>query len=269
MANVLDPMDIKQIFSLHIDGLSNRKIAQTLGLSRNTVNQYISWLSASDYQATELLSMKAYELRELFPSRTTIKNDRYDALIRYFENNKSSRNHPGFTFLHHYEEYRQLDDDPYSYTQFLEHYRRKYPVEKDYMKLDHAAGQETFIDFAGKKLQIVDRDTGEVTIVEVFVAILPYSQYTYVQACMTQKRADLISCRRNALLFFQGVPRAIVSDNLKSAVNRASKYEAEVNRTFKDFARHFNCVINPTRSYAAQDTALVALTSRDFVIVVE
>ncbi|SDC92929.1 Helix-turn-helix domain-containing protein, partial [Algoriphagus faecimaris] len=44
MANVLDPMDIKQIFSLHRDGLSNRKIALTLGISRNTINQYISWL---------------------------------------------------------------------------------------------------------------------------------------------------------------------------------------------------------------------------------
>jgi hypothetical protein len=30
-------MDIKQIFSLHIDGLSNRKIAQTLGLSSNWI----------------------------------------------------------------------------------------------------------------------------------------------------------------------------------------------------------------------------------------
>lgn len=50
MANVLDPMDIKQIFSLHRDGLSNRKIASVLGISRNTVNQYISWLRASILQ---------------------------------------------------------------------------------------------------------------------------------------------------------------------------------------------------------------------------
>ncbi|SDD85585.1 hypothetical protein SAMN04488104_10818, partial [Algoriphagus faecimaris] len=88
MANVLDPMDIKQIFSLHRDGLSNRKIALTLGISRNTINQYISWLLSSDYQAGELLSMNEQELRELFPSRTTIKNNRYDSLMRYFENNK-------------------------------------------------------------------------------------------------------------------------------------------------------------------------------------
>lgn len=257
MANILDPMDLKQILTLHIDGLSNRRIAVILGISRNTVNTYIKLFSASDYPFTSLLELDNAALAELFSSYTTIDTDRHNELMLFFEGVNRARNHPGFTFLYHYQQYVERSKDPYSYTQFLEHYRRKYPIEKGSMKLDHVAGQEMFIDFAGKKLQIVDRDAGEVTNVEVFVAILPYSQYTYVQACMTQRRADLISCCRNALQFFQGVPRAIVSDNLKSAVNRASKYEAEINRTFKDFARHYNCVINPTRSYAAQDKALV------------
>ena len=85
MANVLDPMDIKQIFSLHRDGFSNRKIGAVLGISRNTVNQYISWLAASDYDVDEVLSLTNPKLRELFPSRTTIKNDRSDGLMLYFE----------------------------------------------------------------------------------------------------------------------------------------------------------------------------------------
>ena len=74
---------------------------------------------------------------------------------------------------------------------------------------------------------------------------------------MSQKREDLISSMGNALSFFGGVPKAIVSDNLKSAVTRASKYEPDINRSFKDFAQHYNCVINPTRSYSPQDKALV------------
>ncbi|WP_245576558.1 sigma factor-like helix-turn-helix DNA-binding protein, partial [Flexithrix dorotheae] len=35
-------MDLKQIITLHLDGLSNRKIGKTLGISRNTVNQYMA-----------------------------------------------------------------------------------------------------------------------------------------------------------------------------------------------------------------------------------
>ncbi|SDF26133.1 Integrase core domain-containing protein, partial [Pricia antarctica] len=168
-----------------------------------------------------------------------------------------ARNHPGFTFLHHYHEYAQSAREPYGYTQFLEHYRRKYAKIKGSMKLEHEAGKEMFIDYAGKKLHIVDRETGELLPVEVFVAILPNSQYTYVEACKSQKRGDLIGSCENALHFYGGVPKAIVSDNLKSAVSRASKYEADINRGFKDFARHYDCVINPARGYSPQDKALV------------
>ncbi|NJW55725.1 transposase, partial [Salinimicrobium sp. CDJ15-91] len=101
-------------------------------------------------------------------------------------------------------------------------------------------GNEMYIDYTGKKLHIVDKDTGELIPVEVFIAILPNSQYTYVEASLSQKREDLITSCGNALQFYGGVPKAIVSDNLKSAVTRASKYEPEINRSFKDFARHYN-----------------------------
>lgn len=257
MANTLDPMDLKQIITLHLDGASNRRIGSTLGISRNTVNSYMQLFTASDYSLQELLGMDTYRLSELFSSHTTVDTARHNELMLYFEGVNKARNHPGFTFLHHYQQYVAQAHEPYSYTQFLEHYRRKYPREKGSMKLDHVAGEEMFIDFAGKKLHITDKETGELIPVEIFVAILPCSHYTYVRACMSQKRGDLITCCADALRFFGGVPKAIVSDNLKSAVNRASRYEADVNRSFKDFARHYNCVISPTRGYSPQDKALV------------
>ena len=257
MANTLDPMDLKQIITLHLDGYSNRKIGIALSISRNTVNTYMRFFNGSGYTFKELLSFDNARLEVLFTSRTTIDNGRYDTLMRYFEGMNKARDHPGFTFLYHYNEYAQRAKEPYGYTQFMEHYRRKYAKVKGSMKLDHEAGKEMFIDFAGKKLHIVDRDTGELVPVEVFVAILPHSQYTYVEACRSQKREDLIGATQNALHYYGGAPRAIVSDNLKSAVTRASRYEAQINRSFKDFARHYNCVINPARGYSPQDKALV------------
>lgn len=55
------------------------------------------------------------------------------------------------------------------------------------MKLEHEAGKELFIDFAGKKLHITDRNTSEKIPVEVFVTILPHSQYTYCKRAKVQK----------------------------------------------------------------------------------
>lgn len=257
MANTLDPMDLKQILTLYKDGLSNRKIADTLSISRNTVNSYIKRLKGSSYSIDALLDFDNSKLEELFTFKTTLNINRQDELMRYFERVNKARNHPGFTFQYHYEEYRDSAEHPYSYTQFLEHYRRKYADVKGSLKLEHDPGKELFVDFSGRKLEIIDKETGEIIPVEVFVAILPNSHYTYIEACRSQKREDFIACCANALNFYGGVPKAIVSDNLKSAVTRASKYEANINRSFKDFARHYNCVINPTRTYAPQDKALV------------
>ncbi len=257
MANTLDPMDLKQILSLHLDGLSNRKIGKTLGISRNTINQYMRLFKASEHELQELLSFDDLKLERLFTIHTTIDNERFNRLMSYFNKMNSKLNHPGFTYGYHYECYRNSTKNPYSYTQFLEHYHRKFPKEKGSMKLEHIAGEAMFVDYAGKKLHLVNKETGELEDVEVFVAILPSSQYTYVEACRSQKLEDFIHCCENALRFYGGVPKTIVCDNLKSAVTRSSKYEAQINRSFKDFARHYNCAVNPTRTYSPQDKALV------------
>ena len=53
MTNILDPMDLKQIITLHLDGVSNRRIGSILGISRNTVNTYMRLFTASDYSFEE------------------------------------------------------------------------------------------------------------------------------------------------------------------------------------------------------------------------
>ncbi len=114
-----------------------------------------------------------------------------------------------------------------------------------------------FIDFTGKKLQIVDVNTGEVQEVEVFVAILGCSQYTFVMAVASQKKEDFIEACQAALHFYGGVPEVIVPDNLRSAVKKASRYEAELNDSFAAFAAHYSTYIFPARAYKPKDKALV------------
>ncbi|SEN66516.1 Homeodomain-like domain-containing protein, partial [bacterium A37T11] len=65
MANILDPMDLKQIITLHLDGVSNRRIGSILGISRNTVNTYMQLFAASEYSPGELLRFDTAALSEL------------------------------------------------------------------------------------------------------------------------------------------------------------------------------------------------------------
>jgi hypothetical protein len=92
---------------------------------------------------------------------------------------------------------------------------------------------------------------------EVFVAILGASQYTYVEAVEDQGLDSFLETVQNALYYFGGAPCAIVPDNLKSAVTKADRYEPEVNRNFKALGLHYNTVILPARAYKAKNKALV------------
>lgn len=130
MANKLDPMDLKQILILHLEGYSNRKIGSVLGISRNTVNTYMQLFAGHEYSFQELLGLDTFVLSELFSSHTTLDPVRHNELMLYFEGVNKAQNHPGFTFLYHYQQYVELATEPYSFTQFLEHYRRKYPKKK-------------------------------------------------------------------------------------------------------------------------------------------
>lgn len=108
-------------------------MAHTLGISRNTVNTYMHLFAASAYSLEELLSFETLQLSELFPSLTTVDTQHHNQLMLYFETVNKARNHPGFTFLYHYNQYTETAVNPYSYTQFMEHYNRKCKQEKGSM----------------------------------------------------------------------------------------------------------------------------------------
>lgn len=88
-------------------------------------------------------------------------------------------------------------------------------------------------------MPVIQMDTGEVINAEVFISVLGASQLTYVEAVLSQCKEDFISCCEHALVYYGGVPKAIVPDNLKSAVIKSSPYEPTLNQVFENFALHY------------------------------
>lgn len=80
------------------------------------------------------------------------------------------------------------------------------------MRQNHKAGEKAFVDYSGKRPQVVDPKTGEARKVELFIAVLGASSFTYAEATETQRSHDWISSNERALRYFQGVPRALVPD---------------------------------------------------------
>lgn len=154
-------------------------------------------------------------------------------------------------------EYKKLHIPSYGETSFYFHYNQWRKKVNPAMHIEHKVGDKMYVDFAGATLQYVDTDTGEIKTAQVFVAILGWSQYAYVEAMESQMIEEFIAACENAIRYFMGVPLALVPDNLKSAVNKASSYEPTVNENFKAFADHYGIAILPARSRKPQDKAHV------------
>ncbi|MFN8255705.1 MAG: hypothetical protein U0W24_08460 [Bacteroidales bacterium] len=101
------------------------------------------------------------------------------------------------------------------------------------MVLTHEPAQKLFVDFAGKKLSYVDKQTGEIIECPVFVACLPHSDYSFAMAVRSQSIEDFIHALQSCLKAIEGSPKILVPDNLKAAVIKTSKYEPELNQALK------------------------------------
>src|SRR5690625_838263 len=249
----IDIMDLRLLIQLKSKGMSNRKVAEALGVSRNTVNTYVRTFSEHQLSYQRLSEFSDAELAELFPRPDYKDTERYEQLTGYFPSFAKELQKTGCTLQILWKEYLENHPDGYRYTQFATYFRQWAGKTRASGILNHKAGQKLFIDFAGKTFPYTDRQTGETRQAQIFVAILPASQYTYVQAVDTQRREDLVDCISGCLQWLGGVPKALVSDNLKAAVSKGHKYAPLINKTLKDLALHYGCVIDPTRPYHAQD----------------
>ncbi len=256
--NPINMIKIRQILRLHCQGYSKLAIAAQSGVSRNTLKKYIKEFTASNLTFEEICELSDKDLEDLFikPAESPL-NDRLQILFNLFPSIDKALKKKGVTRYILWEEYKRTHPDGLGISQFKRYYAQWKSQVNPTMHMEHKAGDKLYVDFAGDKLSIIDKQSGEITQVEVFVAILGASQLTYVEAVMTQTKEDFIAACENTLHYCGGVPAAIVPDNLKSAVTKSSKYEPTLNETFADFAEHYSTTILPARAYRPRDKALV------------
>jgi transposase len=252
---------IKQIIRYHHQGMGIKRITKLSRTSRNTVKLYLSKYKASGLTEQEIDSMDEFTLHRMFssdsPKEMARKDPRYVGLELLLPEIVKSLRKRGMTIEKQWKIYASKELNHYQRTQFGDYVREYIGKSKSSMLIEHKAGDKLYLDYAGDKLHLIDKESGEVSDVEVFVGILPHSQLIYVRACQTQSTADFIECAQNCLEHIGGSPAAIVTDNLKAAVIKSSKYEPRLNQAFESFGEHYSTAILPCRAYKPKDKALV------------
>jgi transposase len=250
--------DYREVLRLRSLGFNNSQIATSMGLSRPTVIGIVqrSMSQGLDWQTAEGLSDRELSER-LFPpeaEKSGYKMPDYDWVHREMAK-------PGVTLQLLWFEYsdrcRETGEIPYQLTQFKKYYRDHVVKSKATMHIHRKPGEIMEVDWAGQTAELVDSDTGEIIPAYVFVTVLPYSGYSYVEAFLSQDQEAWIAAHVNAYNFFGGVTRILVPDNLKTGVVKNTRTEIVLNKAYQEMAEHYGTAVIPARVRAPKDKATV------------
>jgi transposase len=237
-------------------GLSERAIAASLGLGKGSVGAYLRRAREAGlgWPLPEGLDDDSLELL-LFPAAPTVPDP--DRPVPDWAAMDMELRKPGVTRMLLWQEYRADHPGGFGYTWFCTHFEAWKGRVRPSMRQTHVGGEKVFVDFAGDTIDIVDPGTGEVRAAKLFVAAMGASSYTYAEAVASEGLEDWIGAHTRMFGYLGGVPKAVVPDNLKSAVIKPDRYDPGLNRTYAEMAEHYGTAILPARVRRPKDKAKV------------
>ena len=252
-------LQIRRVLQLLQRGVSHRQISREINISRNTVRDYVYKFIKTGLSHTQLLALNDGALSEILLNKppSIQKDKRYELLAPRIPELLKELNRTGVTRLLLWKEYCRHHPNAYSYQQFCYHLSTHQMMNQAVMHFEHAAGEKAEIDFAGKKMHYIDKQTGEVIECSVLVAVLLHSGYTYVEALPSASMVHVVDFLNRCMAYFGGVPTYVVSDNMKQTVKSANRYEPSFTELINQWSVHYNTTFLATRVCKPRDKATV------------
>ena len=249
---------VKEVLRLRALGLNQHQIARSCSIAQSTVHEYmkaaeaagIGWPPPPDWDDRRLEEV-------LFPARPEAADRRRQPLPDFHALRQELQSHKHLTLQLVWEEYRQTHPGGYGYSRFCDLYREWVRRQDVVLRQSHRAGEKLFVDWAGDTIPIYDPHNGAVEQVSVFVAVMGASSYTFAKATLRQELPHWIGAHVEAFEFFGGVPEMVVPDNCRTGVQRACRYEPDLNPTYQEMAAHYGVAVVPARPYKPRDKAKV------------
>jgi transposase len=126
--------------------------------------------------------------------------------------------------------------------------RRLEPVHAlPFRRLEREPGEEAQVDF-GTGAPIIEPN-GKRKKTYVFRIVLSFSRKAYSEVVYRQTTDDFLRCLESAFRHFGGAPRCLVLDNLRAAVSKPDWFDPEINPKVRSFGDYYGVAFWPTRPY--------------------
>nr|WP_258075491.1 IS21 family transposase [Legionella pneumophila] len=228
--NMLGADTVVEIKILYRQGISIREISKRLGISRNTVRTYISQKDKPSYKK------RAERVSKLEPYKSYIKERLANASPEWI---------PAPVLE------REIREQGYEGSIRLLRYfmaeLRPLKAQSCVIRYETEAGKQMQVDWA-----VFRRGQSPLS---AFVAILGYSRYGYVEFVENERFETLKRCHHHAFEYFQGVPKEVLYDNMKTVIIQRHAYGSGLHRfhsSLWEFAKEAGFLPRVCQPYRAQ-----------------
>ena len=219
-------------------------------IGSSTVQRILKRFEASGLTLQELRTLEPGTVEELIypPANLQRKDIPLPAFQLYYDriHARGSKVNIAYCWI----EYKQAHPDGYEQTQFYEYYNRfvetHYGKHEAAMAVGRVPGEKMYIDWVGDQPELLtDRETGELRKVHIFTTTLGLSSLIYAEAFPNEKLPCFIEGTVHALSFYEGVPKYLVPDNLKTAVIKHTRDELVLQSAYSDLEDFYDTIVLP------------------------
>lgn len=236
------------------------EISRQHGVSRNTIKKYRNLLNEVGDKSTPVPDMDDEQLSKQIqsPKKVEGNDSRYGRLLNRKEQYLKALSRKHMTKQLLWEQYKEEEQDQaYSNSQFSYYLHKWESQQKPVMVLGSKPGERLEVDYAGDKLEYIDKESGEIKRCEMLVCVLPYSDLIYCEAQEDQAQTNFVEGIGRALIYTGSVPKLIISDNLKSGVKKPDRYEPELTELCEQMSLYYGTHMSATRVRKPRDKASV------------
>ena len=219
-----------EIKILHRQGVGIREIARQTGLSRNTVRKYLRSEAEPHYSARPPRAGKLAPYEDYIRERLAAARPQWIPAT-VIEREIRALGYQGSIRLLRY---------------FMAELRPA-PRPDPVVRFETEPGQQMQVDWG-----VFRRGRQPLS---AFVATLGWSRYSYVEFVTNEQFGTLKHCHESAFAYFQGVPREVLYDNMRTVVHQRHAYGRDQHRfhpALWDFAKHAGFTPRLCRPYRAK-----------------
>ena len=241
-------INVKLILELRAAGMSRNAIASTRHMSKNSVGDVIHIADRLGISYGDVRQMDEDALYHMFYPDKFVVESMYAQPDYGYVHQELKRT--GVTLKLLWQEYQDqckaAGSIPVGYAKYCQDYSSYTVANKLTNHLEHKPGAAVEVDWSGPTMEYVDTATGEAVKVYLFVATLPYSQYSYVEPCRDMKMDSFIRAHVHMYQYFGGVATRLICDNLKTGVvSHPREGEIVLTADYEALGSHYQTAIMP------------------------